>query len=430
MNGIINRNVAPGSLLPEAPMSAPRMAVGQFAPGTPQNRVMSAEDKAEVYQPTVKGPDLLTQLPAQKTKSFADLEATLQRYKQSAPKTQEELVEANSAWQAYSDIFSNGQGGKEPGRYDGSLRPQMAIASNYSQFGAANQMLNTLSQQAAAETTQGRLPGRSAQELNETLEVLEKNPLVQQVIDKVMAIDPKAKISSNDVLNLAGEVKRIGAEYAIANFLKDKQNMAGFGTNDWNPNKGMEDATFARYQQELNQGAQAKPAPQKEWDKNVKMTSGKNEPAAVWRDATTGAGIGVSVNKQQQPTGLVYYDPAGVAVTSSAFDAPSLFRTAEKYGIDLSKVDSLGSMLERKGIKYKPYELFSGTLSELGIDFSDVARGGMGTAYDWTKDEKVAEKGDTAAARLAADQALFNRRGLRDNNVGRGLINSSVLGAR
>lgn len=230
--------------------------VGNFAPGAPQQMVYSPEDEALVFQPLVSGPDLGTQRTQIEAKPFAEVEGILQKYKQNAPKTQEELVEANSAWLDYQNRFANSQGGKEPGRYDSSLKPIAMLPQTYSGYGALDKTLTDLSSDISKGTAQSLtgspFTGGQAQTLNQTLASIGSNPLVQQTINKIAAFDPSAKFSPDDVSRLAGQIQELGAENAIANFVRDKQNLVGFGTSNWTTSHNKDNPTWAAYQDLLN----------------------------------------------------------------------------------------------------------------------------------------------------------------------------------
>lgn len=230
--------------------------VGAFTPGAPQQMVYSPEDQGLVFQPTVTGKDLGAQIPQMAAKPFADLESTLQKFKQTPPKTQEELVEANSAWLDYQNRFANSRAGYEPGRYDSSLKPVSMLSQTYTGYGPLNEALTNLSQQASSGTAQALtgspFAGKEAQQLNQTIASVGSNPLVQQTLNKISAIDPTAKFSTDDAVRLAGQIQELGPQYAVANFIRDKQNLIGFGTNEWQSRLNTKDPTYAAYQNLLN----------------------------------------------------------------------------------------------------------------------------------------------------------------------------------
>ena len=112
------------------------------------------------------------------------------------------------------------------------------------------------------------------------------------------------------------------------------------------------------------------------------------------------------------PGRIKYFDQTGEQLTSSSFDVESILRLSKQFGIDLSDLKGLGEQLDAKKIGYRPYELYKGTGSDHGINFNDLIKGGLGTAYDWRQDKSVAEKGSSAAASLAQAQKTAT-----DNNV-------------
>ena len=411
---------------------------GSMAPGTPQKLVYSKEDEGLVYQPSVRGQDLGG--VDFSSKAFDEVKNTLERFKANPPKTQEELTLANSAWNEYQNRFASGttkqfgnvtknvdQFGNDTGSYNSNLKPVGMLAQEYSQFGPLNELLSGLSSQAAEES--GGISttpfSHTAGKLNTTLSTLQANPLVQQTINRISAIDPSVKFSVEDVGQLSGAIQEYGAENAVRNFIRDKQNsqavtsaapggMAG-------QNQTMSNQTYAGYQDLLNQITPQ--ANQADWESMAARTSpsGNRQIATLWRDPTSGKGVGVATNMKGLPAELVFYDASGQSLNSSIFSPEGLYREAEKYGIDLSNIGQLGSMLEQKNIGYKPGELYAGTGSNAGIDFEDIARGGLGGKDDWTKADPLMgvkfEAGSlgaqTAAQQQNERQALAERLGIK-----------------
>ena len=116
--------------------------------------------------------------------------------------------------------------------------------------------------------------------------------------------------------------------------------------------------------------------------------------------------LGVDLNSNGVPLRMVYLDEQGNRLTASAFSAESILRNTQQLGISLGDLKDLGRQLDAAGIGYKPYELYKGTGSDHGIDFDDLIAGGLGTAYDWTRDTNVAAKGPGALKRLEEAAAL------------------------
>jgi hypothetical protein len=105
----------------------------------------------------------------------------------------------------------------------------------------------------------------------------------------------------------------------------------------------------------------------------------------------------------------------GTVLNTTGFNASDLYANAEKLGMDLSSIGQLNEKLDATGVGYKPYELYKGTGSDHGINFQDIARGGLGTAYDWTKDPLAHLKGPTGQRHLDEDKALAERLGVEKN---------------
>lgn len=104
----------------------------------------------------------------------------------------------------------------------------------------------------------------------------------------------------------------------------------------------------------------------------------------VYRDPSSGAGVGVELDENNKVKNLTYYDAQGRPLRSSVFTAQDLYKNASEFGIDLSNIGSLGQKLEAAGVNYKPGQLYAGTKSDQGIDFNAIAKGELGSAYDWT----------------------------------------------
>jgi hypothetical protein len=157
-----------------------------------------------------------------------------------------------------------------------------------------------------------------------------------------------------------------------------------------------------------------------DWLENVRKGYGSSgqgaqsekEVPVVWRDPSSGFGIGVAVDGNQVEK-LVYFNPQGYKLRSSIFTAEELYKNASEFGIGLDQIGGLGTKLDTAGLKYKPGELYAGVGSNLGINFSDVQQGKLGSAYDWTQDPFASQKGPGAMDRLAESQALADRLGIK-----------------
>ncbi|NDD12379.1 MAG: hypothetical protein EB072_06970 [Betaproteobacteria bacterium] len=121
--------------------------------------------------------------------------------------------------------------------------------------------------------------------------------------------------------------------------------------------------------------------------------------------------VAVQINLQGQITKMRYFDEQGRALRSSIFTAPEILMACEEFEIPLDDLSSLGKALDQYGIGFRPYELRGGSGSDHGVDFDDLIRGGLGSAYDWRKDLAAANKGPQAVERSASYQALALRTG-------------------
>lgn len=126
---------------------------------------------------------------------------------------------------------------------------------------------------------------------------------------------------------------------------------------------------------------------------------------------------GVTMGNGGVPSTVTYYDNNGQQLTSSTFNAESILKNSQKFGLDMSNLSGIAAGLEANKIGYKPYELYGGTGSDHGIDLRDLASGGLGTAYDWTKDANVGLKGPTAAASLAQSQQFAKDLGITPSSI-------------
>ncbi|MCX6050887.1 MAG: hypothetical protein NTZ60_00045 [Campylobacterales bacterium] len=102
---------------------------------------------------------------------------------------------------------------------------------------------------------------------------------------------------------------------------------------------------------------------------------------------------------------IIRNDGYAVGNSIGTNDAKGLLDVMDTYGIDKSALTALADQLDAKGVKYKPYELYPGTGSDAGINLRDLASGGLGTAYDWTKDANAAIKDSFLVGTGVAGQA-------------------------
>lgn len=286
--------------------------------------------------------------------------------------------------------------------------PQPTARTDYTAqaFTQFSQPVNTyftdLSKRAAENVGNARFTANIIQE------TLDNTPEVLGVLNTLGSLTPDLKVDDTLIRNLAGDIRNQGATKTTLEFLRNQQNIAGMtGTRD------MSNPEWARYQNAINQLTPK--APDQDWYTKVASYKSPSEggEVALWRDPKSGYGIGVGLNKRGVPDLLTFYNPSGVSLQSQAITAPNLYEYAERYGIDLSGVSELGRQLESQGIGYKPYQTYAGTGSDIGIDFADIARGGLGTAYDWTKDANIAAKGPQAAESLRKNQELAARLGIQ-----------------
>jgi hypothetical protein len=126
--------------------------------------------------------------------------------------------------------------------------------------------------------------------------------------------------------------------------------------------------------------------------------------AATYTDPKTGVTVAVGM-QGGVPSTFKYFDSNGQLLTTSTFDASQLYKAKERFGFDLAGVSQIGQQLDQQGIRYRPYELYAGTGSDHGLDFNDIAKGGLGTAYDWRYDKNAARKDEFLKGTGAAGYA-------------------------
>ncbi len=101
-----------------------------------------------------------------------------------------------------------------------------------------------------------------------------------------------------------------------------------------------------------------------------------------------------------------YYDPKGVKLTQTPFNPAAILTVMDRFGIDRQQLEGLEKGMEDKNIPHLPYQMYPGTGSDAGINLTDLANGGLGTAYDWRVDPLCQAKGPTACQQVKANAQL------------------------
>jgi hypothetical protein len=137
---------------------------------------------------------------------------------------------------------------------------------------------------------------------------------------------------------------------------------------------------------------------------------------AVRKDPKSGALSGQLIDKE------------GFAVGNSfSFGSPEqMLGVMSQYGVPLSTLQGMNDTLAKAGVNVSPYNLYAGTGSNHGIDFDALAKGQLGTAYDWTSDANVSTKGPTALNSLQEAQRTAGYYGLQGAN--NNLLNYNDVG--
>ena len=101
-----------------------------------------------------------------------------------------------------------------------------------------------------------------------------------------------------------------------------------------------------------------------------------------------------------------YYDPEGIKLTQTPFNPAAMLTVMDRFGIDREQLEDLEKGMDKKNIPHLPYQMFPGTGSDAGINLTDLANGGLGTAYDWRVDPLCQSKGPTACQQVKANAQL------------------------
>lgn len=121
----------------------------------------------------------------------------------------------------------------------------------------------------------------------------------------------------------------------------------------------------------------------------------------------------------QRINGLIRFDPTtGQRLTTDSFYAGDVLRGLQQQGLGLEALQGLNSALDKTGLNYRPNQQFGAQGSNHGIDFDALARGELGTAYDWTSDINVGAKGPEALAQLRRSQEIAKAFGIKGANTG------------
>lgn len=112
----------------------------------------------------------------------------------------------------------------------------------------------------------------------------------------------------------------------------------------------------------------------------------------------------------QQREGLWLLDGQGQALRQIPMNAPDILRASRDFGLDPAHLQGLADQMDAQGIAYRPGQQLAG--SDHGVDLRDLARGGMGAAFDWTRDPLAHLKGPGAQAAVQANALLAAQLGL------------------
>jgi hypothetical protein len=190
---------------------------------------------------------------------------------------------------------------------------------------------------------------------------VDKQSLIDQAIQNIRDISGESHsfFGAQEPLtkHLAAEIDRIGPEYALRNFYQDQQGLVGFGQEGWFDQQNMGNPQYAKYQQLIN--AQTPKASEESFQDMVARTSGNRKLAGMYRDPTSGGGVGYALNPVTgKPDQFTYYDPSGSMLKSSILRPEDVYENAERFGINLSGMGSLAQQLQAKNVPFMPGSIY------------------------------------------------------------------------
>jgi hypothetical protein len=251
--------------------------------------------------------------------------------------------------------------------------------------------------------------GKEVKELEEMAGRLKEKPGAMRVIDEIVRNDPNNPnwtpgnlLTQRGLINnYLSEYDRIGPYYATRNFINDAQNLVGIGKDDWFASHSMENPEWANLQK--IKWAMTPTAPNDIWEKKVYRSNAntKYPVVSLWRDPETGNGIAIKSRDGKKNDGFTFIDKFGDSMFTSSYSAPEVLKSAEKVGMSIPSLASFNEVVKNSGVNV--YD----------NDYADLARGGLGTPYDWRIDPNVGRKGPSAQQQLEENRRLAKRFGLQ-----------------
>ena len=149
------------------------------------------------------------------------------------------------------------------------------------------------------------------------------------------------------------------------------------------------------------------------YNSDLPYTSGTGfKPSAAQTVAASGNFAWLEVDQHE---GLWLMNNQGEALRQIPVSAPDILRNARDFGFDTGDLAALADQMDARGVAYAPGMLHAA--SNHGVDLRDLARGGMGAAYDWTSDPLAHLKGPGAQDALAANVQLAHELGLKPGTI-------------
>ena len=256
------------------------------------------------------------------------LVSKLQAFKANPPTTAQGLAEQGALYSDYANRYANTDysysnvGGRPQ---DVSLKPVEYLPTTFTGYSQPiNQYLSSTNQMTPTFTMMQ--------------DILGKKPDINQAFQTVLAANPNAFQGNNSlteatIRNLSSEIDQFGSSTALKNFYKQQQNLLGSDTAIQN----MTNPQYAALQKQIMGMTERVSDPI--FNAMTKTGAGRNELSSIYRDPTSGLGIGVNESGQS----LMYFDRDGRPLSSSI--NADLAQNAARYGIDTSGFTGLAKTI-------------------------------------------------------------------------------------
>jgi hypothetical protein len=205
-----------------------------------------------------------------------------------------------------------------------------------------------------------------------TQEALSTHPEISDIINQASQINPDfTKYTPvNDVMinNLAGDIKQFGSNTAMQRFIKNQQNLVGFGTDTQaGASQSMADPTYVGYNDLLNKYTPT--VSDEAWNKKAVLGLPRGSTASTpYRDQTTGKGLAVQYDEETgQPQGVRFINQSGLGNVTYT-DPADLVSSAYASGIPLSAFDALAKQAGTDVLKPSQQGVRDGSYFPTGLE--------------------------------------------------------------